>query len=130
MTASTDNCIKLWDLRVGDASANPRPVRTFVGGKINQYTSSFEVSNCFRYLLSSDGRSVLVFDVGSGTIVDRTKNIIHGDTVTDVSFNPVFNEWASASIDGHCRVFRYPATKSKNSRHNPSGPVANQKIRL
>lgn len=33
--------------------------------------------------------------------------------MTSVGFNPVYNEWSSACIDGHIRTFRYPAFKSK-----------------
>jgi len=61
-------------------------------------------------------------DVGSGRLVEKTKNSVHGDAVTDVSFNPIYNEWATACIDGHCRVFRQPAYKIKSTtRHNPGG---------
>ena len=46
-------------------------------------------------------------------MIEKTKNILHGDAVTDISFNPVYNEWATSCIDGHARVFRYPSFKSK-----------------
>ena len=35
----------------------------------------------------------------------------HGDSVTDIAINPECLEWATSCIDGHVRVFRYPATK-------------------
>jgi len=43
--------------------------------------------------------------------------------VTDVSFNPEWNEWATSSIDGHVRVFRYPAYKTTKPKMpgNPGG---------
>ena len=84
----------------------------------------FEISNCYRYLISgSECRSAFVYDVGSGEMVEKTKNSVHGDAVTDVSFNPVYNEWATSSIDGHVRIFRYPAYKIKKSTGggNPGG---------
>jgi hypothetical protein len=31
--------------------------------------------------------------------------------VTDIAVNPEHYEWASSSIDGHVRIFRYPASK-------------------
>ena len=42
--------------------------------------------------------------------------------MTDVSISPSVNEWATVSIDGHCRIFRYPAFKMKVTKPtNPSG---------
>ena len=43
--------------------------------------------------------------------------------MTDISVNPVYYEWATASIDGHCRIFRYPAYKvaRKPKPRNPGG---------
>ena len=43
------------------------------------------------------------------------------EAVTDVSFNPVFNEWATSSIDGHARVYRYPAFKTKTPQRKNGG---------
>ena len=55
-------------------------------------------------------------------VIEKTKNSWHGDAVTGISFNPIYNEWATASIDGHARVFRYPAFKTKaKPRGNPAG---------
>jgi WD40 repeat protein len=108
LTASTDSMIKLWDLRAGLS-----PVRTFSGGHTNRSQQiGFEISNCYRYLVSgSENRQAFVYDIGSGQVV---KKIPMGtEAVTDVSFNPVFNEWATSSIDGHARVYRYPAYKTK-----------------
>ena len=63
-TASTDNYIKLWDLRVGS------PVREFTSHINRSMPIGFEVSNCYRYLISgSEDRSVYVYDVGSGQVV-------------------------------------------------------------
>jgi hypothetical protein len=31
--------------------------------------------------------------------------------VTDIAVNPEYLEWASSCIDGHIRIFRYPAIK-------------------
>ena len=70
----------------------------------------------------SECRSAYVYDVGSGEVIDKTKNALHGDGVTGIGFNPVWNEWSSASIDGHVRTFRYPAFKSKvKPKGNPGG---------
>lgn len=130
LTASSDSIVKLWDVRVGSASRQGlHPVREFTGGHTNRsHQIGFEVSNCFRYLLTgSECRSAFVYDIGSGQVVEKTKNSMHGDAVTDVSFNPVYNEWATASIDGHARVFRYPAVKAKGPRLNvprPGGGLA------
>ena len=84
----------------------------------------FEVSNCYRYLVTgSECRCAFVYDIGSGKVIDKTKNIIHGDAVTDISFNPIYNEWATSCIDGYSRVFRYPSFKQKisNSKGKPGG---------
>jgi WD40 repeat protein len=116
LTASTDSIIKLWDLRAGLS-----PVRTFQGGHSNRHIQiGFEISNCYRYLVSgSENRCAYVYDIGSGQVV---KSVAQGhEAVTDVSFNPVFNEWATSSIDGHARIYRYPAYKTKTQRRNPGG---------
>ena len=101
--------IKIWDLRVGAA------VRTFTGHHQNRHTQiGFGISNCYRYLATgSEDRSAYVYDVGSGQLVEKTKNKDHGDSVTDVAINPKFYEWATSSIDGHVRVYRHPAVKMK-----------------
>ena len=31
--------------------------------------------------------------------------------MTDIAVNPEYYEWATSCIDGHVRVFRYPAVK-------------------
>lgn len=31
--------------------------------------------------------------------------------MTDIAVNPEYLEWASSCIDGHIRIFRYPAIK-------------------
>jgi WD40 repeat protein len=72
----------------------------------------FDISNCYRYLLSgSEDRSAYIYDVGSGQVIEKTKSLQHGDSVTDVAVNPEYLEWATSSIDGHVRMFRYPAVK-------------------
>jgi len=49
--------------------------------------------------------------------------------VTDVAVNPRFYEWATGSIDGHARTFRYPALKVKNAtRVRPGGGGGMQTI--
>lgn len=60
LTASTDNTIKLWDLRIG------APVREFTGAHQNRsLTIGFAISNCFRYVVSgSEDRSAYVYDIG------------------------------------------------------------------
>jgi WD40 repeat protein len=62
LTGSTDNSIKLWDLRVG------APVRDFSSGHLNRAMAiGFEITNCYRYLISgSEDRSCYIYDVGSG----------------------------------------------------------------
>ena len=84
LTASTDNFIKLWDLRVG------QPVRDYGGHHQNRAIQiGFSISNCYRYLITgSEDRSVYVYDIGSGELIDRTKNNQHTDSVTDVAVNP------------------------------------------
>ena len=83
----------------------------------------FSVSNCYRYLISgSEDRSAYVYDIGTCQLVDKTKNKDHGDGVTDVAVNPKFMEWATSSIDGHARTFRYPALKMGKSRVNRQQP--------
>ncbi len=31
--------------------------------------------------------------------------------MTDIAVNPIYYEWATSCIDGHVRIFRYPAMK-------------------
>ena len=83
----------------------------------------FSVTNCYRYLISgSEDRSAYIYDIGSAKVIEKTKNSAHGDAVLDIAVNPVYYEWASGSIDGHARVFRYPAIKTgKNSISNGGG---------
>lgn len=118
LTASTDNAIKLWDLRTCGA-----PVREYSGYHQNRAIQiGFEISNCYRYLISgSEDRSVYIYDIGSGQLVDRTKNSQHGDSVTDIAVNPIYYEWATSSIDGHVRIFRYPAMKLAAKPKTKSG---------
>ena len=80
-----------------------KPVRHFQDGHQNRSMQiGFEISNCYRYLVTgSECRSAYIYDIGSGKVIEKTKNAWHGDAVTDVSFNPVYNEWATSSIDGH-----------------------------
>ena len=110
LTASTDSLIKLWDLRSGLS-----PVRTYSGGHINRHMQlGFDISNCYRYLVSgSENRNSYVYDIGSEKVIEKVG--VGHEAVTDVSFNPIYNEWATSSIDGHARMFRYPAFKTKSS---------------
>ena len=48
--------------------------------------------------------------------------------MVDVAVNPRFMEWASASIDGHVRTFRYPAVKNKNKTRQNGGGGASEKV--
>ena len=102
--------IKLWDLRMN------KHVREFTGHHKNRHLEiGFQVTNCYRYLLTgSEDRSAYVYDIGSSQLVGKTMNRDHGDAVVDVAVNPVYMEWASASIDGHARTYRYQAVKTKN----------------
>ena len=80
-------------------------------------------------IAGSEDRSVYIYDVGSGQVIDKTKNSDHGDSVIDVAVNPVYNEWATGCIDGHARIFRYPAYRvTKKAPRNPgSGLVVKGK---
>lgn len=61
LSGSADNSIKLWDLRVGE------PVRDFTSHINRAMTIGFEITNCYRYLISgSEDRSAYIYDVGSG----------------------------------------------------------------
>lgn len=90
-------------------------------------TIGFSVTNCYRYLVSgSEDRSAYLYDIGSGQVVEKTKNKDHGDAVIDVAVNPRFHEWSSGCIDGHVRTFRHPSLKSKGNSAKggkPSGGV-------
>lgn len=59
----------------------------------------------------------------------KTKNLLHSDTVSDISISPGYYEWATASLDGHVRVFRHPskAKKPTNTYHKPSYPQVSNK---
>ena len=59
----------------------------------------------------SEDRSAYIYDIGSAQVVNKTKNMIHGDSVTDIAVNPKYYEWATSCIDGCVRVFRHPARK-------------------
>lgn len=113
-----------------------KPVRHFQDGHQNRSMQiGFEISNCYRYLVTgSECRSAYIYDIGSGKVIEKTKNAWHGDAVTDVSFNPVYNEWATSSIDGHSRIFRYPSYKTKvvKKSGNPSGglQIKGQKVKV
>ena len=72
-------------------------------------------------MTGSECRSSFVYDIGSGQVIDKTKNAQHSDSVTDVSFNPEWNEWATSSIDGHVRVFRNPPFKTNKPKPQKPG---------
>jgi hypothetical protein len=61
----------------------------------------------------SEDRSAYVYDIGQGQPIGKTKNKDHGDAVTDVAINPIYNEWSTGCIDGFVRTFRHPAVKLK-----------------
>ena len=124
LTGSADNSIKLWDLRAGKA------VREYTGHHKNRHLDiGFQVTNCYRYLLTgSEDRSAYVYDIGSGQLVGKTQNRDHGDAVTDVAVNPRYMEWASTSIDGHVRTFRYPAVKNKSKVNQNRGGGTSEKV--
>jgi WD40 repeat protein len=69
----------------------------------------------------SEDRSAYIYDIGSTKVIDKTKNKDHGDAVTDIAVNPQVYEWATASIDGHARCFRYPALKASKNRQSNGG---------
>jgi WD40 repeat protein len=128
LTASRDNLIKLWDLRAGLT-----PVRQFTGHTNRHIQIGFEISNCYRYLVSgSENLKAYVYDIGSGQVIKSVP--VGHEAVTDISFNPVYNEWAASSIDGHARIYRYPAYKTKTStqRRNPGGglQIKGQKVKI
>ena len=69
-----------------------------------------------------------MYDIGSGQLVGKTQNRDHGDAVTDVAVNPRYMEWASTSIDGHVRTFRYPAVKNKSKVNQNRGGGTSEKV--
>lgn len=62
LTASADNYIKLWDLRVGS------PVREFSSHQNRAMTIGFDISNCYRYLIGG-----LKIDQSISTMWDLAK---------------------------------------------------------
>lgn len=122
-TASTDNFIRIWDLRTCE------PVREFNDHSNRGTTIGCGISNWLRYLISgSEDRAVYIYDLVGGKLLHKTKNSLHSDTVSDISISPAYYEWATGSLDGHVRVFRHPSKNKKpiGTNQKPSFPQVSQ----
>jgi WD40 repeat protein len=98
LTASTDSCIKLWDLRVKSC------VRMFSQHRNTTQTigNSFSVDG--RYIMTgSEDRCVYVYDIRSGTCAHKLQ-AMHSDVVSDIKFRSA-SQMASCSYDGRINFY-------------------------
>jgi len=105
LTAATDNCICLWDLRAPSLAARypSHNSREAVGCAL---------SPCLRYIaLGSEDRYARVLDLGSGRELAKLGgpgNQGHRDCVTAVAYHPTLPLLATAGFDGSVRFYADP----------------------
>ena len=100
LSAATDGVVALWDLR------SCQRVCRFQGHTARVHPVGVEFSPCLRYVaVGSEDRSAYLYDVrmGSGTYLSKLPG--HPDVVTDVAFNPLHPQLATACADGRVRAF-------------------------
>lgn len=98
-TSAADNTVKLWDLR------SCRAVRAFAGHKNCQIPTGVAFSPCLRFLASgSEDKVAYLYDLRQGTLLHRIRGT-HGDMVSDVAFNPLHPQLATACLDGRVHFY-------------------------
>ena len=98
ITAATDNCALLWDLRAG------KVVQRFTGHVNRAQAVGAAFSPCMRYIAcGSEDKACYMYDIRTGTYVEKMTG--HTDAVSDVDFNPLYPQLATACFDGSIRFF-------------------------
>eukprot|EP00736_Rhodelphis_marinus_P006208 Rmarinus@m.6085 len=98
LTASTDNTVKLWDLRSMTCA------RQFSGHTNRVHSTGIAFSPCGRFLATgSEDKAAYVFDMRTGSMLEKLAG--HTDVVTDVAFHPIHPQLATACFDSRIRFF-------------------------
>eukprot|EP00761_Pharyngomonas_kirbyi_P009845 gb/GECH01009863.1/.p1 GENE.gb/GECH01009863.1/~~gb/GECH01009863.1/.p1 ORF type:complete len:874 (+),score=185.05 gb/GECH01009863.1/:1-2622(+) len=98
LTASSDNSIKLWDLRA------PHPVRSFTSHMNRVQKIGVAFSPCMRFIgCGSEDRCAYVYDINTGKVLHKYQG--HSDVVSDVCFNPLHPQFATTSFDATVRFY-------------------------
>uniref|UniRef100_A0A061S725 Wd repeat-containing protein 27-like n=1 Tax=Tetraselmis sp. GSL018 TaxID=582737 RepID=A0A061S725_9CHLO len=100
-TAAQDGHVRLWDLRVG------RCIRCFSGHSARQQACRPAFSPCLRYLsVGSEDQTVYQYNLRTATVEHRLRGG-HCDVISDVAYNPLHPQMATACYDGHIRFFSH-----------------------
>ncbi len=114
VTASIDNSVLVWDIRT------QAPSHSYSSHFNRKDTCGVSISPCLKFLaVASEDRSVHLLDLRMMADHDQSIPVIsrlvgHGDVVSDVSFNPLYPQLATACHDGRIRFFADPNAKTNN----------------
>ena len=100
-TASTDNSILLWDIRV------PNSVCRYSGHVNRREMVKCCLSPCMKYLATgSEDRTIRIIDLRTGMReIDRIGSGVFKDVVTGVAYHPIYPQLAACSFDGTVKFF-------------------------
>lgn len=100
-TASTDNSILLWDIRV------PSSVCRYSAHVNRREAVKCALSPCMRYLATgSEDRTIRIVDLRTGMReLSKVGSGLFKDVVTGVSFHPLHAQLAACSFDGSVKFF-------------------------
>lgn len=98
-TSAPDNTVKLWDLRC------LRSIGSFTGHKNCQVRVGLDFSPCMRYLATgSEDKAAYMYDLRQRVLLHKIRGG-HGDTVSEVAFNPVHPQLAVACLNGQVHFY-------------------------
>jgi WD40 repeat protein len=98
LTCSSDNFVRLFDLRVADDPL------VFVGHTNTALELGASISPCRNYIASgSEDRSAYVWDLRTTKVLSRLKGF--RDVTNDVAWNPLFQQVCVAGNDGRIKFF-------------------------
>ena len=112
LSAASDGCIALWDIRANRVSMRLR------GGHVNrrEHGVAVALSPCIRYVAAgSEERRPCLYDLRSGSHLPPVSGKGHGEAAVAVAFNPAHPQWASAAHDGSVHFYTAAATTEEGN---------------